>query len=121
MALFHNVRKGVTRMAKRKWRKGPKISSLDKPTPKEWFMSWQFRMTAQALKGGIIRYAMPESQSTRFSDEEIIRAERRLRTPPTLEGRKELIKLLNAHDCGTADIDEIIDRYEDVLAYLGGA
>lgn len=120
-------------MAKRKWRKGPKISSLDelyrqeiifwldKPTPKGWFMSWQFRMAAQALKGGIIRYAMPESQSTRFSDVEIIRAERRLRTPPPLDGRKELIKLLNAHDCGTADIDEVIDRYEDVLAYLGGA
>ena len=74
-------------MSKRKWRRGPKILSLDelvrqevvfwsdKPQSHGWFMSWQFRMAAQAIgKNGVIFYAMPAGVTTRFPDEEIIRA-----------------------------------------------
>ena len=94
-------------MGRRKWRKGPHITSLDelarqevvfwwdKPQSKGWFLSWQ-----------------PEGSSCRFSDEDILRAERRLRTEPTLEGRQELIKLLNRIDPGRGDVHDVIDRYE---------
>lgn len=112
-------------MSKRKWRRGPLITSLDelarqevvfwweKAQPKGWFLSWQFRMASQAIKNGrVIRYAMPEGFSCRFSDEDILRAERRLHTEPTLEGRRELIKLLNRVDPGRGDIHDVIDRYE---------
>lgn len=112
-------------MGRRKWRKGPHITSLDelarqevvfwwdKPQSKGWFLSWQFRMAAQALQNGrAIRYAMPEGVSCRFSDEDILLAERRLRTGPTLEGRRELIRTLNRLDTGQGDIHDVIDRCE---------
>ena len=112
-------------MGRRKWRKGPHITLLDelarqevvfwwdKPQSKGWFLSWQFRMASQAIQNGrVIRYAMPEGSSCRFSDEDILRAERRLRTEPTLEGRQELIKLLNRIDPGRGDVHDVIDRYE---------
>ena len=79
-----------------------------------WFMSWQFRMAAQDIgKNGVIFYAMPAGVTTRFPDEEIIRAERRMHTAPTLEGRKELIAILNRFDRGHGDVDDVIDVYED--------
>ncbi len=115
-------------MSKRRWRRGPHILSLDelarqeivcwwdKPTARGWFFSWQFRMAVQAIgEKGVIFYAMPAGATTRFSDEDIIRAERRLRTAPTLDCRKELIQLLNTYDRGCGDIDDVIDRYEDAL------
>jgi len=109
---------------KRKCRKGGRISSLDelarqeivywnhKPTAKGWFLSWQFRMAYNAvMEKGVIFYALPEGITTRFSDDEIIRAERRLHTTPTLEGRTELIRILNSYDNG-GSVDDAIDRYE---------
>lgn len=76
-------------MSKRKWRRGPHIRSLDelpvkrwsfgrhKPTVKGWFLSWQFGMAAKAIgKSGVVFYAMPAGITTRFSDEDILRAER---------------------------------------------
>lgn len=117
-------------MSKRKWRRGPKILSLDelvrqevvfwnnKPQPHGWFMSWQFRMAAQAIgRNGVIFYAMPAGVMTRFPDEEVIRAERRMHTAPTLEGRKELIVILNRFDRGQGDVDDAIDAYEDDPGY----
>ncbi len=113
-------------MSKRKWRRGSHILSLDelarqevifwfdKPTSKGWFSSWQFRMAAKAIgEKGAIFYAMPAGVTTRFSDEDVIRAERRLHTKPTLEGRTELLRLLNTYDRGCGDVDDVIDRYED--------
>lgn len=110
----------------KKWRRGPHITSLDelvrqdmvfwrdKPTSKGWFMSWQFRMATNAIgKNGVVFYAMPAGFSTRFSDEDILRAERRLRTRPTLDGRKSVMDLLNRFDQGHGDVDDIIDDYED--------
>lgn len=112
-------------MSKRKWRRGPHITSLDelarqemvywmdKPTSKGWFWSWQFRMAMNAIgRKGIIFYAMPAGITTRFSDEEVIRAERRLRSAPTLEGRKKLIELLNEWDEGIGDVDDTISYME---------
>lgn len=55
--------------------------------------------------------------TTRFSDEDILRAERRLRTPPTLEGRKDIVNLLNRCDRGYGDVDDLIDTYEDDPRY----
>lgn len=117
-------------MSIRKWRRGSHIMSLDelsrqevvywldKPTPKGWFMSWQFRMTMNAIGSkGIVFYALPAGITTRFSDEEVIRAERRLRTAPTLDGRKELIQLLNEWDRGHGDVDDVIDEFEDSEVY----
>lgn len=117
-------------MSKRKWRRGPHIMSLDelvrqevvfwrhKPTAKGWFLSWQFGMAAKAIgKSGVVFYAMPAGITTRFSDEDILRAERRLRTPPTLEGRKDVVNLLNRCDRGYGDVDDVIDAYEDDLGY----
>lgn len=111
---------------KRKYRRGPKILSLDelvrqdvvfwceKPTNKGWFLSWQLRMTANSIgPKGVIFYAMPANKSTRFTDEELIRAERRLHTSPTLDGRIELIGLLNAFDNGVGDVDDVIDLIEN--------
>ena len=112
-------------MSKRKWRRGPHILSLDelarqevvfwwdKPTARGWFLSWQFKMAAYAVgEKGVVFYAMPAGITTRFSDEEVIRAERRLRTSPMLEGRIELMRLLNTYDRGCGDVDDVIDRYE---------
>jgi len=57
-------------MSKAKYRKGGKITSLDelvkqdfvywrdKITHKGWFMSWQFRMTCNAINHGVISYAI---------------------------------------------------------------
>lgn len=117
-------------MSKRKYRRGCRILSLDelarqevvfwrdKPTARGWFLSWQFRMACNAISPrGVIFYAMPAGVTTRFADEEIIRAERRLRTKPTLEGRTELIRLLNEHDCGVGDVDDVIDSYESSRSY----
>lgn len=117
-------------MSRRKWRRGPRILSLDelarqeivcwldKPTARGWFLSWQFRMVANAVgEKGVIFYAMPSTARTRFSDEDVIRAERRLHTEPTLEGRKSLIHLLNEYDRGSGDVDDVIDWYEDAPAY----
>lgn len=113
-------------MSKRKWRRGPKILSLDelvrqdvvfwsdKPQPHGWFMSWQFRMAANSIgKNGVIFYAMPADKTTRFSDEDVVRAERRMRTPSTLEGRRSLIEILNTFDRGHGDVDDVIDEWED--------
>lgn len=87
---------------------------LDKPTSKGWFRSWMLGMAMNTIGSkGIIFYAMPAGITTRFSDEEVIRAERRLRTAPTLEGRKELLMLLNEWDNGIGDVDDVIGRLED--------
>lgn len=117
-------------MSKRKYRRGCRILSLDelarqevvfwidKPTARGWFLSWQFRMACNAIgTRGAIFYAMPAGATTRFTDEEIIRAERRLHTKPTLEGRTELIHLLNEYDRGYGDVDDVIDCYEDSRGY----
>lgn len=117
-------------MSKKKWRRGPHIMSLDeltrqemvfwldKPTSAGWFMSWQFRMAANSIgRRGVVFYAMPAGVTTRFSDEDILRAERRLKTPPTLEGRKDVIKLLNRYDRGYGDVNDVIDAYEDDPGY----
>lgn len=113
-------------MSKKKWRQGPHILSLDelarqevvfwtdKATSKGWFQSWQFRMaTRYTGPKGMIYYAMPFGISTRFSDEEVIRAERRMKTKPTHDGRCKLIRLLNEWDRGTGDVDDVIDEWED--------
>ena len=113
-------------MSKRKWRRGPHIQSLDelarqdmvcwwdKPTPKGWFLSWQFRMAVNAIgSNGVVFYAMPYGITTRFSDEEVIRAERRLRTAPSLDGRRELVRLLNEWDRGHGDVDDVIDKIQE--------
>ena len=110
-------------MSKRKYRRGSHIRSMDelvrqevvfwkdKPTHKGWFMSWQLGMTAKTIgEKGIIYYAMPAGVTSRFEDEEIIQAERRLRTKPTLNGRTELIRRLNMLDNGSGDINDVIDR-----------
>ena len=111
-------------MSKRKYRKGPPITSLDelarqdfvcwwdKPTHNGWFMSWQFRMAENGIRHGAVFYAMPAGVECRFSDEDIIHAELRLGTKPTLEGRTELMQLLNKWDDGEGDIDDTLDRYE---------
>lgn len=117
-------------MSKRKWRRGPNILSLDElvrqevvfwndnPQPHGWFMSWQLRMAARAIgKNGVIFYAMPAGVTTRFSDEDVIRAERRMHTVPTLEGRKELIAILNELDRGHGDVYDAIDAYENEIGY----
>lgn len=68
-------------------------------------------MTVNSIgKNGVIFYAMPAGVTSRFTDEEIIQAERRLRTDPTLNGRTELIRKLNMWDKGTGDINDVIDR-----------
>lgn len=120
-------------MSKRKYRRGPHICSLDelvrqdvvfwvdKPTHKGWFDSWQLRMTINSIgKNGAIFYAMPAGVISRFSDEEVIQAERRLRTDPTLNGRTELIRRLNMWDKGTGDINDVIDRIVAAGFYQGG-
>lgn len=90
----------------------------DKPTAKGWFTSWQLKMAADAIgKNGVVFYAMPYGVSTRFSDEEILRAERRLKMPPTRENREDVIKLLNRFDRGYGDADDVIDAYEDDPGY----
>ena len=112
-------------MSKRKWRRGPRILSLDelvrqeivcwwdKPTSKGWFLSWQFRMAVNAIgEKGVVFYAMPSGATTRFSDEDVIRAERRLRTPPPFEGRMDVINLLNRCDRGYGSVDDVIDGYQ---------
>lgn len=117
-------------MSKRKWRRGPCIMSMDelsrqemvywleKPVSKGWFGSWQFRMAMNAIgRKGVIFYALPTGITTRFSDEDIIRAERRLRTAPTLDGRKELIRLLNEWDRDHGDVDDVIDAMQDSRGY----
>lgn len=117
-------------MSKRKYRRGCRILSLDelarqevvfwvdKPTARGWFMSWQFRMVSNSIgNGGVIFYAMPSGVSTRFTDEEIIRAERRLHTKPTIDGRTELIRTLNDYDRGAGDVDDVIDQYENSAGY----
>ena len=104
-------------MSKHKWRRGPKILSLDelarqevafwddKPQPRGWFMSEQFRMAAQAVgKNGVIFYAMPAGVESRFSDEQILLAEKRMGTM-VQERIKELL-----------DLPEILDRKIDILA-----
>ena len=53
-------------------------------------------------------------------DEEIIQAERRLRTDPTLDGRTELIRRLNMWDNGSGDINDVIDRMVAAGFYQGG-
>ena len=57
-------------MSRRKYRPGPKITSLNelmeqefvywnnKITPKGWFQSWQIRMAQCAIDRGIIRQAI---------------------------------------------------------------
>lgn len=54
----------------RKYAKGDVITSfdellrqdfvyfVDKITPRGWFMSWQIRMAYNAIRGGMIRYAV---------------------------------------------------------------
>lgn len=79
-------------------------------------MSWQLRMAAKTINrsDGILFYAMPANVECRFSDEEILRAEKRLGTEPTLEGRTALIQFLKEwDDTGRGDVDNLIDRYED--------
>ena len=112
-------------MSKRKWRRGSPILSLDelvrqsvvfwgdKPVSRGWFMSWQISM-GKKYSGprGLIAYAIPYGISTRFTDAEIIRAERRLKTKPDYEGRKELMQLLNRFDRGSGDVDDIVDDIE---------
>ncbi len=113
-------------MSRRKWRRGPHILSLDelarqevvfrldKPTAQGWFLFWQFRMAVKAIgQNGVVFYAMPAGISTRFSDEDILRAEQRLRTPPTHDGRWHLVNFLNRCDRGHGDIDDVINNYED--------
>lgn len=120
-------------MSKRKWRRGSHIMSLDelacqemvywldKPTSKGWFWSWQFKMVMKAIgSSGIIFYALPAGITTRFSDEEIIRAERRLHTVPTLKGRKKLIELLNEWDEGVGDVDDTVAVMEQYNVVRGG-
>lgn len=117
-------------MSKRKWRRGKRIPSIqeltrqeivfwfDKPMSHGWFMSWPLRM-AETVVGerGVVFYAMPAGVSTRFSDEDVIRAERRMHTAPTLEGRKELIGILNRFDRGLGDVDDVIDAWENDPGY----
>ena len=57
-------------MSKRRYRPGPKITSLNelseqefvnwggKITPRGWFMSWQILMAYQAINRGFIRQAI---------------------------------------------------------------
>lgn len=120
-------------MSKRKWRRGSHIMTLDelarqeivcwwdKPTSKGWFMSWQFRMAMRAIGSkGVVFYALPAGITTRFSDEEVIRAERRLHTAPTLEGRQKLIELLNEWDEGIGDVDDTVTIMEQYNVVRGG-
>lgn len=120
-------------MSKRKYRRGSHIRSMDelvrqevvfwmdKPTHKGWFMSWQLGMIANTIgEKGIIYYAMPAGVTSRFEDEEIIQAERRLRTKPTLNGRTELIRRMNMLDNGSGDINDVIDRMVADGFCLGG-
>ena len=120
-------------MSKRKYRKGPPIFSLDelvrqeivfwinKPTHNGWFMSWQLRMTANAMrKGRSVYYAMPADITSRFADEEILWAERLLRTAPTIKGRSELIRQLNTMDKGTGGINDLIEQIMMDGFYRGG-
>lgn len=116
-------------MSKKKWRRGPHITSLDelarqevvfwldKPTARGWFGSWQFSFVVRhSGPKGIIFYAMPSRTTTRFSDDDVIRAERRLKTKPNYEGRLDLIRLLNQWDRGTGDVDDVIDEMEEAKA-----
>lgn len=59
----------------------------------------------------------PADMPTRFSDEEIMRAELRLGIPQTRAGRREVINLLNRFDYGHGDVDDVIDAYENDPGY----
>ena len=116
-------------MEKCRFRPGEKILSLEEFSRQEyvyfhgkvyhygWFGSWQFRWVDTHIKYGEIRYAMPNGITSRFSDDDVIRAERRLRTKPTYVGRVELIRRLNQFDRGYGDVDDVIDRFEDTSGY----
>lgn len=117
-------------MSKSEWRRGPHIMSIDEVVRQEmifWknslyskrgFTSWKVQTIADNVgKDGCIFYAMPAGVTTRFSDEDVIRAEHRMHTDPTLDDRKWLISIINSFDRGNGDVDDAIDAYEDDPGY----
>ena len=109
-------------------RQGPHINSLDEATAQgsvywkrksilKWNLnSWSLGFVSRHLgPGREIRYAMPNDVVTRFSDEEVLLAEKRLKTEPTIKGRRKLMRLLNQWDQGFGDVEDVLDCIEDAL------
>ncbi len=72
----------------------------------------------KALRKGEFRYAFPaESAETRFSDEDVLRAERQLGLERTIENRDAIIDILSKYDRGHLDVEDVIDEYENDPGY----
>lgn len=117
-------------MSKRKLRPGPHITSIDEVAEQEliffhgkvyhrgWFWSWQLKMLKNCVgPAGCIRYAMPIGGETRFSDEEILTAAKRLHGNTSRAAIEHAIMILNVWDNGNLNAEDVIDRYENAAPY----
>lgn len=112
-------------MSKRKLRPGPHITSIDELAEQEliffhgkvyhkgWFWSWPLRMLRNCVgQKGCIRYAMPVGEDTRFPDEDILEAAKRLHGNTGRAAVEHAMMILNVWDDGVLSAEGIIDQYE---------
>lgn len=112
-------------MSKRKLRPGPHITSIDEVADQEfiffhgkvyhrgWFCSWPLKMLRNCVgPAGCIRYAMPVEE-TRFSDEDILMAAKRIHGNTSRAAMEHAMMILNVWDTGALNAEGVVDRYED--------
>ena len=61
---------------------------------------------------GCIRYAMPVEE-TRFSDEDILMAAKRIHGNTSRAAMEHAMMILNVWDTGPLNAEGVVDRYED--------
>lgn len=112
-------------MSRRKLRPGPHITSIDEVAEQEliffhekvyhkgWFWSWPLRMLRNCVgPAGCIRYAIPVGEDTRFSDEDILKAAKKLHGNTGRAAMEHAMMILNVWDDGALNAEGIIGQYE---------
>lgn len=112
-------------MSRRKLWPGPHITSIDEVAKQEliffhgkvyhrgWFLSWPTRMLMNCVgPAGCIQYAMPIGEDTRFSDEEILMAAKRLHGNTSRAAVEHAMMILNVWGKEWVSAEAVIAQYE---------
>ncbi|MEZ3438650.1 MAG: hypothetical protein K1W18_07200 [Oscillospiraceae bacterium] len=117
---------------KEKSRKGCKINSIEALLAEEFvylrgiflpvfaLYTFGYETVLNYLKTASLNYAFPTgTYEIRFTDDDVIYIEKRLKWQRTIENRAEIIRILHEYDRGVGDVDDVIDEYEnDYLEHI---